>query len=84
MAVISTEGLILVSSTTERGVVDDNKDADAPSFKMQGNNVAAQGKRRSGSEKEDGHVSQVLRTVYQRAVEEDVPFEMLDLLSKLD
>ncbi|WP_372859762.1 NepR family anti-sigma factor [Sphingobium lactosutens] len=29
-------------------------------------------------------MSQVLRTVYQRAVDEDIPAEMLDLLSKLD
>ncbi|NML10044.1 hypothetical protein HHL08_07735 [Sphingobium sp. AR-3-1] len=34
--------------------------------------------------KEDAHVSQALRTVYQRAVDEDIPSEMLDLLSKLD
>ncbi|BBD00253.1 hypothetical protein YGS_C1P1508 [Sphingobium sp. YG1] len=45
---------------------------------------AAQPKRRSGAGKEDGNVSHALRTVYQRAVEEDIPSEMLDLLSKLD
>jgi hypothetical protein len=28
-------------------------------------------------------VSQVLRTVYERAVNEDIPSEMLDLLNKL-
>ncbi len=33
--------------------------------------------------KDDTHVGQVLRTVYQRAVDEDIPSEMLDLLSKL-
>lgn len=33
--------------------------------------------------KDDGHVGQVLRTVYQRTVDEDIPSEMLDLLSKL-
>lgn len=32
---------------------------------------------------DEGHVSQVLRTVYQRAVDEDIPAEMLDLLNKL-
>lgn len=32
----------------------------------------------------DNHVGQVLRSVYQKAVDEDIPAEMLDLLSKLD
>lgn len=41
-------------------------------------------KRRSAAAKEDGHVSTVLRTVYQRTVDETIPAEMLDLLSKLD
>jgi hypothetical protein len=83
MAEIAVEGLILVSSTTERGVADD-KDADVapPETKVKGS--AAQRKRRSGAAKEDGNVSHALRTVYQRAVEEDIPSEMLDLLSKLD
>lgn len=84
MAKIAVEGLILVSSTTERGVADDDKYADvtSPESKMKGS--AAQRKRRSGAGKEDGNVSNALRTVYQRAVEEDIPSEMLDLLSKLD
>ncbi|MEJ7933576.1 NepR family anti-sigma factor [Sphingobium sp. AN558] len=38
----------------------------------------------AGASQDDGHVAQVLRTVYQRAVAEDIPSEMLDLLSKLD
>ncbi|MFD1103441.1 NepR family anti-sigma factor [Sphingobium olei] len=29
-------------------------------------------------------MSQALRTVYQRAIDEDIPSEMLDLLKKLD
>ncbi|MDI1296999.1 MAG: NepR family anti-sigma factor [bacterium] len=43
-------------------------------------------KRRSAASQsqDDGHVAQALRTVYQRAVAEDIPLEMLDLLSKLD
>lgn len=45
--------------------------------------VAAPRKRRPAA-KEEAHVSQALRTVYQRAVEEDIPSEMLDLLSRLD
>lgn len=34
--------------------------------------------------RESGDVAKVLRSVYQRAVEEDIPAEMLDLLRKLD
>ncbi|WP_336970304.1 NepR family anti-sigma factor [Sphingobium aromaticiconvertens] len=41
---------------------------------------AAAGKKPST---EDSHVGQVLRTVYQRTVDEAIPSEMLDLLSKL-
>lgn len=40
-------------------------------------------RKRNTETKEETHVSQALRTVYQRAVEEDIPSEMLDLLSKL-
>lgn len=32
----------------------------------------------------DQNVGNVLRSVYQTAVQEDIPSEMLDLLSKLD
>ncbi|KMS58608.1 hypothetical protein V473_11045 [Sphingobium cupriresistens LL01] len=45
---------------------------------------AAKQKNPPPADKEDAHVSQALRTVYQRAVDEDIPSEMLDLLSKLD
>jgi len=84
MAKIALEGLILVSSTTERGVADDHNNADAATRKAQMTGAAAQRKRAPAAGKEDAHVSQVLRTVYQRAVDEDIPSEMLDLLSKLD
>ncbi len=30
------------------------------------------------------HVADALRSVYQRAIDEDIPSEMLDLLRKLD
>jgi hypothetical protein len=83
MVVIAAEGLILVSSTTERGVTEDDRDADTPR-NAQVKGATAQKKRQPAVKKEDGHVSQVLRTVYQRAVDEDIPSEMLDLLSKLD
>ena len=36
------------------------------------------------SSKKDKIVGQVLKSVYQSAVEEDIPAQMLDLLSKLD
>lgn len=70
-------------------MADDNESADAATRKAQVKGAAARKSRQSALEKsapgkEDGHVSQVLRTVYQRAVDEDIPSEMLDLLSKLD
>ncbi|MES2156577.1 MAG: NepR family anti-sigma factor [Pseudomonadota bacterium] len=46
--------------------------------------TAAAPRKRRPAAKEEAHVSQALRTVYQRAVEEDIPSEMLDLLSRLD
>lgn len=40
---------------------------------------------RSGSAKaQENPVGQVLRSIYQQTVSEDIPAEMLDLLSKLD
>lgn len=82
---MAAEGLILVSSTTERGVADDSKDAGlaVPHTEVKGT-PAPRKRRVVGAQKEDGQVSQALRTVYQRAVDEDIPSEMLDLLSKLD
>ncbi|MDH2130378.1 NepR family anti-sigma factor [Sphingobium yanoikuyae] len=41
-------------------------------------------KRRTAAKKDEAQVSQVLKSVYQRTVDEDIPTEMLDLLSKLD
>ncbi|MES1983825.1 MAG: NepR family anti-sigma factor [Pseudomonadota bacterium] len=38
----------------------------------------------SGSKGADHQVGDVLRSVYQTAVQEDIPAEMLDLLNKLD
>jgi hypothetical protein len=79
------EGLILVSSTTERGVADDSKDSGLTVPQTQTKAAPAARKRRSAAAaKEEGQVSQALRTVYQKAVDEDIPSEMLDLLSKLD
>lgn len=41
-------------------------------------------KKRKAAAKDDSPVGQVLRNVYQRTVDEAIPTEMLDLLSKLD
>jgi hypothetical protein len=73
---IASEGQILVSSTTER--------QSAGSGENGSGKTPAPRKGRAAGAKEEGHVSQALRTVYQRAVDEAVPAEMLDLLSKLD
>jgi len=78
----------LVASTTERDVKGgDKKDvgANTPAPGVKGDSP---GKRRSSkrspSAKEEGQVSNALRSVYQRTVEEEIPSEMLDLLRKLD
>jgi hypothetical protein len=74
----------LVASTTERDVKGgDRKDvgANTPESGVTGN---ASRKRRPPPAKGDGQVASALRSVYQRAVDEDIPSEMLDLLRKLD
>lgn len=81
---MTLEGLILVSSMTERGLAEKNDRADADTTVAKAGANASSRKQRSVASKEDGQVSQALRTVYQRAVDEDIPLEMLDLLKKLD
>lgn len=49
-----------------------------------GKNAATKGKAASNAAGDDNMVTQVLRNVYQTTVNEDIPAEMLDLLSKLD
>ena len=74
----------MVASTTERDVKGgDRKDVGA-STPDPGVKSGAGRKRRSPASKDEGHVSNALRSVYQRAVDEDIPSEMLDLLRKLD
>lgn len=74
----------MVASTTERDVKGgDRKDVDTGT-PGSGVKAGANRKRRSSPPKDEGHVSNALRSVYQRAVEEDIPAEMLDLLRKLD
>ncbi|WP_066698129.1 NepR family anti-sigma factor [Sphingobium amiense] len=66
---------------------DDKAGADAKATKTRAvkTGAAPSPRKRVGvSAKEDEHVSNALRTVYQRAVSEDIPLEMLDLLKKLD
>jgi hypothetical protein len=81
---LAAEGRVLVASTTERNVTGgDRKDVGTttPDSGVKGN-VAR--KKRSSAAKDEGQVANALRSVYQRAVDEDIPSEMLDLLSKLD
>lgn len=40
-------------------------------------------RKKAAAAKDDGQIAQVLRSVYQHAVDEDIPSEMLDLLNKL-
>lgn len=70
------EGRALVSSDMKADVI---KSHDAPTDKI----VPVRKKRRSASV-EDNAVGQVLRSAYQRTVDEAIPTEMLDLLNKLD
>ncbi|QGP78749.1 NepR family anti-sigma factor [Sphingobium sp. CAP-1] len=65
-------------------MADDSKGADIEAAKAQMKAAPAPRKRKPAATMHDGQVSQALRTVYQRAVDEDIPSEMLDLLSKLD
>lgn len=41
-------------------------------------------KKKTGKQRDDGQIGRALKSVYQHAVEEDIPLEMLDLLKKLD
>lgn len=69
-----SKGLGLVAS----GLRPDMMDRD------DGKNAATKGKAASNAAGDDNMVTQVLRNVYQTTVNEDIPAEMLDLLSKLD
>jgi hypothetical protein len=80
-----SEGLVLVSSDI-RPNIKAKAGTDEAVTKPDVKNVGAR-KRPTpvgkSSSSEDSHVGQVLRTVYQRTVDEAIPSEMLDLLSKL-
>lgn len=77
------EGLVLVSSATERQVQDSGDGGDTPPTPASDVKRAAARKRKSAP-KEEAQLSKVLRSVYQTAVKEEIPSEMLDLLRKLD
>ncbi|MEK7343869.1 MAG: NepR family anti-sigma factor [Pseudomonadota bacterium] len=72
----------MVSSIRERDAGGNGGEAGVAASEPKVRAVSPRKKRAPA--KEDGHVSQALKTVYQRAVDEDIPSEMLDLLSKLD
>ncbi|WP_336958427.1 NepR family anti-sigma factor [Sphingobium aquiterrae] len=55
-----------------------------PSGRQRRSGQQAAGKPGSGGLGLDGDVGNVLRSAYQQTVEEAIPPEMLDLLSKLD
>ncbi len=76
------EGLVLVSSATERQVQDSGEGGDTP---VPPSDVkGASSRKRKDAPKEEAQLSKVLRSVYQSAVKEEIPSEMLDLLRKLD
>lgn len=89
---MASEGRVLVASTTERNVTGgDRKDVGADTSGSERKAVKPDAARkRPGSAakrsaaKDEAQVANALRSVYQKAVEEDIPSEMLDLLSKLD
>ena len=87
-----TKGNELVSSHVRPGIEDGSVATDAmeregcasmtdskPSSKK-----APPAKRSSQRSKTGQDVGHVLKSVYQHAIDEDIPAEMLDLLSKLD
>lgn len=79
------KGLVLVSSEirpdmkTDTDVVNSSDSHGAPEKRAN----AARSRKRPPMD-DEGHVGEALRSVYQRAVNEDIPAEMLDLLSKLN
>lgn len=90
---MASKGRVLVASTTERDVKGgDRKDvsADTPASGAKAGDVrpgstkTGARKRRANATKDEGQVANALRSVYQRAIDEDIPPEMLDLLKKLD
>ncbi|AJR25764.1 MULTISPECIES: NepR family anti-sigma factor [Sphingobium] len=84
MTLMAAEGRVLVASTTERDVTGGDKKDVGTNTPDSGVKGSVARKKRTSAAKDDGQVANALRSVYQRAVDEDIPAEMLDLLSKLD
>lgn len=74
----------MVASATERDVKGGDKTDVGANTPTSGVKAGPTSRKNPSSSKEGSEVSSALRTVYQRAVEEDIPAEMLDLLRKLD
>lgn len=74
----------MVASTTERDVKGGDKKDAGTNTSASGVKETASRKHGAPSAKDEKSVSNALRSVYQRAVEEEIPAEMLDLLRKLD
>lgn len=74
----------MVASTTERDVKGGDKKDVGTNAPAPGVKATASRKQGASSPKDEKSVSNALRSVYQRAVDEDIPAEMLDLLRKLD
>lgn len=87
-----TKGRILVSSDTRAGATPSGEDAErtgsqngsAASSREQVRKKGGRSAKAGKGSNDNNAVGKVLRSVYQKAVEEDIPAEMLDLLSKLD
>jgi hypothetical protein len=83
----TTKGQVLVSDMRPDNIVKDegagNRDGNsgAPGEPKKS---SRQKSRKSGAAASNNAVGTVLKSVYQKAVDEAIPAEMLDLLSKLD
>ncbi|WP_313805699.1 NepR family anti-sigma factor [Sphingobium sp.] len=84
MILMAAEGRVLVASTTERDVTGGDRKDVGTGTPASGVKSGAGRRKRTTVAKDDGQVANALRSVYQRAVDEDIPAEMLDLLNKLD
>ena len=73
-----------MASATDRDVKGGDKTDVGANTPTSGAKAGPTSRKNRSSAKKGSEVSNALRTVYQRAVEEDIPAEMLDLLRKLD
>lgn len=74
----------MVISTTERDVKGGDRKDVGTNTPAPGVNGSGAVRRTRKSPKDEGQIANALRSVYRRAVEEEIPSEMLDLLNKLD